>query len=102
LDIWPIRIEKKIPFLFIKTSPDESEGLDLDLFLYRDKNGDGKPEKNEKVASPTSPYVKETIYVSNPDTGTYWIYVQGCTVEQDSAYFDIQTSFETNDKGEAK
>ncbi|RKZ23856.1 hypothetical protein DRQ23_01960 [bacterium] len=95
----PVKV-KSLPFLMVMIdSPDE---VDLDLYVYRDKNGDGRVVSKEKIASSTGPTDKEVVFVKNPDDGEYWIYVNGCTVPEKTARFNLYTSFILNEKGEAE
>ena len=101
---WIMKFEVKKPlrFMLFETSAPDAEGLDLDIFLYRDKNGDGKPQKNEQVASSTSPTNNERIYVDFPEPGTYWFYAQGCTVENPPQPFNLKVNFELDEEGVAR
>ncbi|MCD4656480.1 MAG: hypothetical protein K8S87_02935, partial [Planctomycetes bacterium] len=90
----PFRIDEGTRFLAIKTES-SSEGFDLDLFLFFDKNGnlklDGMHEERTKSTSPTP---NEKIFIANPAPGTYWIYAQGWKVEGEQAFADIHVSFD--------
>ncbi len=96
----PIKVEDTLRFLLIWTEAPEAEGLDLDLFLYYDKNGNGKLDgKKELLKSSTSPFNTERIYVEFPKPGYYWIYAQGCTVENEPSLFNLYTSFIIDENG---
>jgi subtilisin family serine protease len=49
---------------------------DVDLYVGRDANGDGKPSSDEEVCSSASDAVLESCSVPNPAGGTYWVMVQ--------------------------
>ncbi len=88
----PFRIDEGTRFLAIKTEG-HSEGFDLDLFLYYDKNGNLKLDGiNEERTKSTSPTPNEKIFIANPTPGTYWIYAQGWKVEGEQAFADIHVS----------
>ncbi len=74
------------------TTDSASLGLDLDIFLYLDANGDGKPEQKELVASSTTPTNQERILIPSPKQGPYILYCQGCTCEQEGSTFDVAFS----------
>ncbi len=101
---WIMKFEVKEPlrFMVFETSAPDAQGLDLDIFLYRDKNGDGKPQKNEQVASSTSPTNNERIYIDFPQPGTYWFYAQGCTVKNPPQPFNLKMNFEVDENGVAR
>ncbi|MFA5793592.1 MAG: FG-GAP-like repeat-containing protein [Candidatus Brocadiia bacterium] len=80
-------------FVDIKTSC-QAEGADIDLFLFRDKNGDGKINgMEEKEAASTSPMADERISINDVVTGTYWIYAQGWKIESENTRFSAYLSF---------
>ncbi|MCK5579315.1 MAG: hypothetical protein KAI63_07320, partial [Planctomycetes bacterium] len=75
------------------TCPDR--GVDLDLFLFRDKNEDGKiNDMDEQHAKSTSPISDERISINNIVTGTYWIYCQGWQVEKEKTECNVSLSFD--------
>ena len=94
----PIKINNDIPFIFFKTEA-PGEHLDLDIFLYRDKNNDGRVTSKELVKSSTSPTDREKIILWKPKKGVYYFYANGCTVENDSALFNLETSFVIDSTG---
>ena len=63
-------------------------GLDIDLFLIYDSNGNYIPEANEIIASSTTPHSEECVSVSLPEDGRYWAFVQGWGVPGGSSTFD--------------
>ncbi|MBI4712545.1 MAG: VCBS repeat-containing protein [Planctomycetes bacterium] len=80
-------------FVDIKTTC-STDGTDIDMFLFRDKNNDGKISgMDEKETASTSPSADERISINDVVTGTYWIYCQGWKVEQDNARFNLDLSF---------
>ncbi len=95
-------VKEPVRFLLFETEAPKARGLDLDIFLYKDKNGDGKPQKKEKVASSTSPTCNERIFISLPEAGEYWFYAQGCTVKTPPQPFNLRTSFYIDEKGDAR
>jgi hypothetical protein len=71
-----------------------AEGFDMDMFLFHDKNGNGRLDgMQEKIAASTSPLASERIYLDLPPKGIYWLYCQGWQVKQDSAPIDVKLSF---------
>ena len=95
-------VRDSLRFLLFETDAPRAQDLDLDIFLYRDQNGDGKPEKKELVASSTSPTNRERIFVSLPEEGEYWFYAQGCTVKNPPQPFNLRMSFYIDEKGTAR
>jgi len=93
----PLFLKDTLRFVLITTNSSE-KGLDLDLFLIKDKNGNLKVDsKKEIIAKSTSPTNREKIYVNFLPPGVYWIYAQGCTVEgHGPKKFDIKLSFKVN------
>src|SRR3954469_12687748 len=49
---------------------------DVDLYVGRDANGDGKATSDEEVCSSATEAVLESCQVANPAGGTYWVMVQ--------------------------
>ncbi|MDX6486390.1 MAG: hypothetical protein QOF43_1543, partial [Gaiellaceae bacterium] len=49
---------------------------DVDLYVGKDANGDGKPAAAEEVCSSATGAVLESCSVANPEGGKYWIMVQ--------------------------
>ncbi len=101
---WILRFQviDTLRLLYVESEAPEAEGLDLDLFLYRDANGDGQPSKKETVASSTSPTNHEVLVVHFAEPGVYWLYAQGCTVEQPPQPFNLVLSFEVDSLGIAR
>ena len=99
LEFW---VREPLRLLYVESEAPEAEGLDLDLFLYRDQNGDGKPSKKETVAQSTSPTNHEVLILQFPKPGHYWLYAQGCTVEQPPQPFNLTLSFEVDSLGVAR
>jgi len=98
----PIEVPDGMRYLLIWTEAPGAEGLDLDLFLCYDKNGNGfVDDKKEILKKSTSPFNTERIYVAFPKPGLYWIYAQGCTVRDEPSLFNLHTSFVVDEKGRA-
>jgi subtilisin family serine protease len=53
-----------------------STALDLDLFVGRDTNGDGRAQESEELCTSTTPQDLELCDIFDPVPGTYWILVQ--------------------------
>ncbi len=68
---------------------DGQPGTDLDLYLYRDANGDGAPSRDEQVAASGSPEPDEAIHLVGPLDGTYIASVHGWSVPAPST-FDLE------------
>jgi hypothetical protein len=49
---------------------------DVDLYVGRDNNGDGKATSDEEVCKSATELVLESCSVANPAGGTYWVMVQ--------------------------
>jgi hypothetical protein len=49
---------------------------DIDLFVGKDANGDGKPSSDEEVCRSATAAVLEACQVANPAGGKYWVMVQ--------------------------
>jgi hypothetical protein len=49
---------------------------DVDLYVGRDANGDGKPSADEEVCKSATAAVLESCQVPNPTGGKYWVMVQ--------------------------
>jgi hypothetical protein len=65
---------------------DADANTDLDLFVYRDKNGDGRPQAGELVDASASSLADEEVTEIAPDAGHYMAIVVGFTTEQPSTY----------------
>ncbi len=53
-----------------------SEARDIDLFVGRDDNGDGRANEDEERCRSMSPTELETCIIENPEPGTWWVLVQ--------------------------
>ncbi len=88
----PFRLDTSIPFLDIRTEG-HTDGLDLDLFLFRDSNGDGAvsgmDEVHSKSAGPTS---SERLFLDKPENGVYWIYTHGWAAPPGGGEFSLSSS----------
>ena len=85
------KIPKGERYLMIKTDS-QSPGLDLDVFLYLDKNGDGKPAEDEQIGVSNGPTCQERILINNPVEGPYTLLCQGCTCPTENSTFDVKLS----------
>ncbi len=54
----------------------DSSAVDIDLFVGRDKVGDGQADPDEVVCEATSTGTRERCRIENPEPGTWWILVQ--------------------------
>ncbi len=98
----PFTIRDSLPFIFLKVTSD-AVGADIDIFLFRDKNGNGKLDgMKELVKKSTTPLATERIFIPYPKRGTYWLYVQGCTIPEPPAKFKLITSFRLDSEGNVK
>ncbi|HOO96432.1 MAG TPA: transglutaminase domain-containing protein [Caldisericia bacterium] len=84
-------IEPGQDYFLVKTSS-TTEGLDMDVFLYKDKNGDGVAQNDECVGKSTSPSNDEKILLKDPDTGPYILLVHGCTCPPGGGRFNLSLS----------
>lgn len=85
----PFSIPNSQKYLKISTTT-KSGGLDLDLFLYKDKNGDGKPQGDEQVAASNGPSSFEKILINDPEENGWIIVCHGCTCPEPDTKFDIK------------
>ncbi len=93
--IGPFRVPAGERSLSIETASLQP-GLDLDLFLFMDRNGnrtvDGMSELHSRSASPTS---SELISLTESDSSAvFWIYLHGWKVDEDGETIDMGLSFE--------
>jgi subtilisin family serine protease len=65
------------------------DDADLDLFLFRDADGDGVFESGEEIQRSTSATSAETVMVDSPVDGNYSVAVQGWSVPSDTVQFWI-------------
>ena len=71
---------------------------DLDLALYRDKNGDGNINwGNEQIDISGNWNADEEITVENPEDGTWWAVVNGFDVPNGSANFWLKRTIVSGD-----
>ncbi len=95
----PFFVKDSIPFLYFKVTSD-APGADIDMFLFYDKNGNGRiDDMKELVKKSTTPLSTERIFLPYPVRGRYWLYIQGCTIPNPPARFELQTSFELDSSG---
>ena len=65
------------------------EAADLDLFVFRDSNGDGAFSSGEEIARSTSSSSSESTIITDPEDGFYAVAVQGYDVPGSSVQFWI-------------
>lgn len=76
------------------TTRGHTAGMDVDVFLYADRNGNRTRETNEKIADSTTPTSNERLFVMEPDTAAvYWLYVHGWQVPEGDGELDVTLSF---------
>ncbi|GEM_PF-1591630 len=89
----PFELDPKERFLDV-TATGKGEGFDMDMFLFHDKNGNGRLDgMDEKLEDSTSPLASERIYVDLPPKGLLWVYCQGWKVEEAFSRIDVKISF---------
>jgi hypothetical protein len=94
----PLYLSQDIPFMFLLTDSKERD-VDIDMFVYRDNDGNGYPTNDERVGSGTGPTDREEIFFSYPKKGTYWIYINGCSIPREVASFNFYCSFTIDSTG---
>jgi hypothetical protein len=62
--------------MWLHTETLASTALDLDLFVGRDTNCDGRAQESEELCTSTTPQDLEVCDIYDPVPGTYWILVQ--------------------------
>jgi len=72
-----------------------TEGLDMDLYLFRDGDGDRELDgMHELLASSTSPTASEELTVADPVPGAvYWIHMLGWSVRDGGGTLDLGLDF---------
>tara|TARA_B100000029_G_scaffold516560_1_gene630908 strand:- start:1076 stop:5068 length:3993 start_codon:yes stop_codon:yes gene_type:complete len=65
------------------------DDADLDLFLFRDSNGDGIFSSNEEISRSWSPSSSESIRITDPEDGHYSVAVHGYSVPSGTVQFWI-------------
>ncbi len=82
------------------TTYGKTKGLDLDLFLFQDKNGNLSIDgMDEKIADSTTPTASEKITINDPGNRVFWIYGQGWSVPGELAErTDGEESLERSEK----
>ena len=73
----------------LTVSMDSYDGVDLDLFLFRDENEDGIFSSGEEVSRSWSGTSSESISATDPEDGMYGIAVHGYSVDGEGADFWI-------------
>lgn len=91
----PFRIPAGERSLDIGSTSDQP-GLDIDLFLFVDRNANRAVDgMSELAARSTSPTSNESISLAEPDsTVAYWIYIHGWQVPDEGGTIDLGLSFE--------
>lgn len=85
----PLRVPEGERLMEIHTVG-KTRDLDVDLYLYRDANGNGAIDgSEEQVATSAGPTAEERVHIDSPEGGTYWLYVQGWSVPGDSGVIDL-------------
>ncbi len=86
----PFDVAEGERFLIVRTKS-AAEGFDMDLHLYRDLNGNGRPDGvEERVAQSAGPTANERVLLLRPPAGTYWAYCQGFTVPDGTAPLTVE------------
>ena len=65
------------------------DDADLDLFLFRDSNGDGSFSSGEEIARSWSGSSAESIRITDPEDGYYSVAVHGYSVPSGTVQFWI-------------
>lgn len=82
-------------YLLIQTTTTFA-GLDLDMFLYLDSNGNGKVDKDEEIANSAGGSAFERILLNNPKPGPYILLIHGYSVPDQDTRFDLKMSVAPN------
>src|SRR5699024_10545293 len=53
-----------------------SAAVDIDLYVGRDDNGNGRADESEEVCKSTTPGELEQCLIESPAAGTWWVLVQ--------------------------
>src|SRR5699024_5648443 len=67
-----------------------SPAHDLDLFVGRDSNGNGRADENETVCRSTSPGAIEHCRVETPASGQWWVMIQNWQASSSGARDDVE------------
>lgn len=67
-----------------------SPARDLDLYLGRDSNGNGRAEKSEIICSSRSPDATELCRIEMPAPGSWWVLVQNWQSSSSSASDNVE------------
>lgn len=87
----PFTIPDDLDYFLITTSS-KTTSLDLDIFLYQDKNEDGVIDKDERIGASTLPSSDERILLKSPETGKYYLLCQGCRCPDINSRFSVRFS----------
>lgn len=67
-----------------------SSATDIDLFIGRDSNGNGRADSDEEVCSSRSPDEIESCRIEKPAAGSWWVLVQNWQSSSSGATDDIE------------
>jgi len=71
----------------------DSPAPDVDLYVGRDLNGDGQPNRSETICESISPNDLEECRLQQPDPGNYWILLQNWTASAPGAADDVRAHY---------
>jgi hypothetical protein len=88
----PFKVADNLPFFEIRTQG-ETPGMDIDLYLFEDKNHDGQVNgMEENILKSAGPLSNERIFMENPESSEYFIYVHGFDVPAQGGKFSLFSS----------
>ncbi|RFF32035.1 S8 family serine peptidase [Wenzhouxiangella sediminis] len=67
-----------------------SSATDIDLFIGRDSNGNGRADESELACSSRSPDETELCRIAKPSTGSWWVLVQNWQASSSGANDDVE------------
>jgi subtilisin family serine protease len=70
----------------------QATSSDVDLYVGRDANNDGKPSSDEEVCKSATEAVLESCSVSNPEGGKYWVMIQNWLTGQGLDDIDLSVA----------
>ncbi|MFU8877541.1 MAG: hypothetical protein ACNA7E_05315, partial [Wenzhouxiangellaceae bacterium] len=86
--------------LMIQARTFQSTAVDIDLFVGRDDNGDGRAQEEELVCRSITPDDIELCRIEQPEPGTWWVRVQNwrsSLAGEDQVPFDFVVLTESDD-----
>ena len=91
--IYPVEVPDPSQLLAARLSNVDGgdTNTDLDMYLYKDGNGDGAFTNNEIVAQSASGSSDEHIELTLPDPGLYGVAIVGFTTNVPSSVYDLTT-----------